>query len=73
MSEHAAPVGRGGAFSGFPREATAMDGAVDPVLINALIEKIGKNAAILHVVEHKYWCVTELGKQFANICVIRVA
>ena len=41
----------------------------DPV-INALIEKIGKNAAGHHVVEHKYGRVTELGKQFANICLI---
>jgi hypothetical protein len=52
--------------------ATAMGGAVDPV-IKAQIEKIGKNAAVHHVVKHQYLRVTELGKQFANICMIRKA
>jgi Fic family protein len=40
---------------------------------SAVHEKIGKNAAVHHVVEHNYLRVTELGKQFANICLIRKA
>ena len=42
----------------------------DPV-IKALIEAIGKNETIHHVIEHKYLRVTDLGRQFANICVVR--
>ena len=41
--------------------------------IKAWIEEIGKNATLHHVIEHKYLRVTELGKQFANTCVIRKA
>jgi hypothetical protein len=50
-----------------------MGGAVDPVIIKALIEKIGKNAPVHHVVEHKCLRVNALGKQHANICMIRKA
>lgn len=41
----------------------------DPT-IKALIEGISKNDTIHHVIEHKYLRATELGKQFANTCVI---
>lgn len=39
--------------------------------IKARIDEIENAKDIHHVIEHKYLRVTELGKQFANICVIR--
>jgi hypothetical protein len=39
--------------------------------IKAMIDEIENAKDIHHVIEHKYLRVTELGKQFANICVIR--
>jgi hypothetical protein len=42
----------------------------DPT-VKAVIESINKNAEVHHAIERKYLRVTELGHQFARICVVR--
>ena len=44
----------------------------DPI-VKALIAEIEKNESIQHIIERKFLRVTEFGKQFANICVVRKA